>query len=72
MSFDKTVVIVGPTASGKTGVSIEIALEMERRAQEGRPLVGFSGAEIISADSRAIYREMDLGRRSLRLRSNRE
>lgn len=61
MSFDKTVVIVGPTASGKTGVSIEIALEMERRAQEGRPLVGFSGAEIISADSRAIYREMDLG-----------
>lgn len=61
MSFDKTVVILGPTASGKTGVSIEIALELERRAREGRPLGGFVGAEIISADSRAIYQEMDLG-----------
>lgn len=61
MAFGKTVVIVGPTASGKTGVSIEIALELEKRAREGRPLSGFSGAEIISADSRAIYREMDLG-----------
>lgn len=61
MTFEKTVVILGPTASGKTGVSIEIALELERRAREGRPLAGLSGAEIISADSRAIYREMDLG-----------
>ena len=67
LSFDKTVVILGPTASGKTGVSIEIAKEIEWRAGEGRPLgvsagfPGFMGAEIISADSRAIYREMDLG-----------
>ena len=49
MSFDKTVVIVGPSASGKTGVTIEIALELERRAQEGRPLVGFSGASLIES-----------------------
>lgn len=41
--------ILGPTASGKTGVSIEIARELGRQA------------EIISADSRAIYTEMDLG-----------
>ncbi len=57
----KTIVILGPTASGKTGVSIEIAKEIEKRAWEERPLAGLSGAEIISADSRAIYKEMDLG-----------
>lgn len=42
-----TIVIVGPTGSGKTGVSIEIAKEI--------------GGEIISADSRAIYKGMDIG-----------
>ncbi|MCL2371679.1 tRNA (adenosine(37)-N6)-dimethylallyltransferase MiaA [Candidatus Saccharibacteria bacterium] len=43
----KTLVIVGPTASGKTSVSIEIARKL--------------GGEIISADSRAIYKGMDIG-----------
>lgn len=43
----KIIVIVGPTGSGKTGVGIEIAKKI--------------GGEIISADSRAIYREMDIG-----------
>lgn len=41
------IVILGPTGSGKTGVSIDIA-----RAING---------EIISADSRAIYQGMDIG-----------
>jgi len=41
------VVIVGPTASGKTSLSIELAKK-------------FNG-EIISADSRAIYKGMDIG-----------
>lgn len=41
------VVIVGPTASGKTGLAIELAKEF--------------GGEIISADSRAIYRYMNIG-----------
>ena len=41
------IVILGPTGSGKTGVSIEIAKKI--------------GGEIISADSRAIYRGMDVG-----------
>jgi len=41
------VVIVGPTASGKTGLAIELAQQ-------------FAG-EIISADSRAIYKYMDIG-----------
>ena len=43
------IVIVGPTGSGKTGVAIEIAKELSGRA------------EIISADSRAIYKYMDIG-----------
>lgn len=43
----KTIIILGPTGSGKTGVSIEIAKVI--------------GGEIISADSRAIYRGMDIG-----------
>lgn len=41
------IVIVGPTASGKTGLAIEIAQK-------------FNG-EIISADSRAVYKGMDIG-----------
>ena len=45
--FSSTIVILGPTGSGKTGVSIEIAKTI--------------GGEIISADSRAIYEGMDIG-----------
>jgi tRNA dimethylallyltransferase len=41
------VAIVGPTASGKTGLAIELAERF--------------GGEIISADSRAIFRGMDIG-----------
>ena len=43
----QTIVILGPTGSGKTGISIEIAKKI--------------GGEIISADSRAIYQGMDIG-----------
>ncbi len=42
-----TIIILGPTGSGKTGVSIKLA-----KAIDG---------EIISADSRAIYKHMDIG-----------
>lgn len=41
------IIILGPTGSGKTGVSIEIAKAI--------------GGEVISADSRAIYKGMDIG-----------
>ena len=47
MLNNKVLVIVGPTGSGKTGVAIEIAKELD--------------GEIISADSRAIYKGMDIG-----------
>ena len=43
----QTVVILGPTGSGKTSVSIKIAKAL--------------GGEIVSADSRAIYKGMDIG-----------
>lgn len=41
------ITILGPTASGKTGVAVKMAAEID--------------AEIISADSRQVYRRMDLG-----------
>ncbi|MBR3256821.1 tRNA (adenosine(37)-N6)-dimethylallyltransferase MiaA [Candidatus Saccharibacteria bacterium] len=44
---EKVIVIVGPTGSGKTGVAVEIAKEI--------------GGEVISADSRTIYKGMDVG-----------
>ena len=47
MNKPKVVAIVGPTASGKTSLSIQLAQK-------------FNG-EIISADSRQVYRGMDLG-----------
>ena len=45
-------VILGPTASGKTHLAVQLALE---RTRQGQP------AEIISADSRQVYRGMDIG-----------
>ncbi len=47
-------VIVGPTASGKTGLAIEVALQLQKHEC-------FPACEIISADSRAIYKGMDIG-----------
>ena len=41
------IVIAGPTASGKTALSIEVAKHFE--------------AEIISCDARQFYREMNIG-----------
>jgi tRNA dimethylallyltransferase len=45
-------VIGGPTATGKTGLAIELALALGR---PDRPV------EILSADSRQVYRGMDIG-----------
>ena len=46
-NFRKVIAIVGPTASGKTKYSIELAKK--------------NNGEIISADSRAVYKGMDIG-----------
>lgn len=45
-------VIAGPTATGKTGLSLDVAAALRG---EGAP------AEIISADSRQVYRGLDIG-----------
>lgn len=42
-----TLVILGPTASGKTGLGVAMAVEL--------------GGEIVSADSRQVYRGLDIG-----------
>ncbi|WP_411972549.1 tRNA (adenosine(37)-N6)-dimethylallyltransferase MiaA [Sphingobacterium sp. Lzh-3] len=44
---EKVIVILGPTASGKTKLAVQLAQHID--------------AEIISADSRQIYRRMDIG-----------
>ena len=41
------IIITGPTAVGKTALSVETALKL--------------GGEIISADSMQVYRGMDIG-----------
>lgn len=55
---EKILVIVGQTASGKS----DLALRLAKLAQ-GKPFKnkGVLGAEIISADSRQVYRGMDIG-----------
>ena len=48
----KCIVIYGPTACGKTAMSIDIARQL--------------GTEIISTDSRQIFRGMDIGTGKIR------
>ena len=43
----RVIVITGPTATGKTALSVALALEL--------------GGEVVSADSMQIYRRMDIG-----------
>ena len=45
--MEKVIVICGPTASGKTALSIELAKKIN--------------GEIISADSMQIYKDMNIG-----------
>ena len=47
-------VIVGPTASGKSDLAVRLALRMKDKN-------GDIGAEIISADSRQVYKGLDIG-----------
>lgn len=46
-TFPFLLVIAGPTASGKTGLAVELALRL--------------GGEVVSADSMQIYRELRIG-----------
>lgn len=55
--MNKLLVICGPTATGKTGLAVKLAKKFSSR---GRPASGWNG-ELISADSRQVYRGMDIG-----------
>jgi tRNA dimethylallyltransferase len=48
----RIVVIVGPTASGKTALALELVSAVRERGGD---------AEIVSADSQQVYRGMDIG-----------
>ncbi len=54
--MQKLIAIVGPTASGKSDLAIFLAREIKRHK-----LGGYRGAEIISADSRQVYKYLDIG-----------
>ena len=52
--------ILGPTASGKTGYAVRTAMKIKEMADKGIIPEGSRG-EIISADTRQVYRGMDIG-----------
>ena len=52
MMNERMITILGPTASGKTSLAAALAATLHRNGRE---------AEIISADSRQVYRGMDIG-----------
>ena len=60
-NLPKILVIVGPTASGKTRLAITLARQIVSKKNLGGQAKKYSGAEIVSADSRQIYRGMDIG-----------
>ena len=45
--MERVLALVGPTAAGKSAVALELAQRLD--------------AEIVSADSRQVYRYMDIG-----------
>ena len=57
MDSQKIIAVVGPTASGKSGLAVKIALFINKNAKK----LGVKGAEIISTDSRQIYKWLDIG-----------
>ncbi len=57
MDSRKIIVIAGPTTSGKSDVAVKLALWIIKNKKK----LGVSGAEIISADSRQVYKGLDIG-----------
>ena len=53
---EKILVILGPTASGKSALAAKLAKKLARTKWGG-----FNGAEIISADSRQVYKGLNIG-----------
>ncbi len=55
----KLIVILGPTSSGKSELAIKLALRLS--SGQAKKHHGINGAEVISADSRQVYKGMDIG-----------
>jgi tRNA dimethylallyltransferase len=51
------VAVVGPTASGKSAIALEVAMAL----RPGAPAPGLPAVELVSVDSMAVYRGMDIG-----------
>lgn len=58
-SKNKLIVILGPTSSGKSDLAIQITLQLS--SGQAQKQFGINGAEIISADSRQVYKELNIG-----------
>lgn len=57
MQKQKVIVILGPTATGKSNLAVKMALRLRSSA----PSTKKSGGEVISADSRQVYKGLDIG-----------
>jgi tRNA dimethylallyltransferase len=55
----KLIVILGQTASGKTALSLKLALRLS--LEQAKKRFKINGVEIVSADSRQVYKKMDIG-----------
>jgi tRNA dimethylallyltransferase len=56
MYKQKVIVILGPTATGKSDLAVKIALRLRSESSTKK-----NGGEIISADSRQVYLGLDIG-----------
>lgn len=56
----KVIILVGPTASGKSALAVKIALQL-RSGPSAKKINPPAGGEIISADSRQVYKDLDIG-----------
>src|SRR3989338_2827660 len=54
--MQKLIIVIGPTASGKSDLAVFLAREIKKHH-----LGGYNGAEIISADSRQVYKYLNVG-----------
>lgn len=60
--MDKVFVILGQTATGKSNLAVKIALQLpSAQLRTSRSGQAKYGGEIISADSRQIYKDLDIG-----------
>jgi tRNA dimethylallyltransferase len=58
-SLPKIIVIVGPTASGKSDLAVKLAQQINGPARNASR--SDAGGEVVSADSRQVYKGLDIG-----------